>query len=485
MRSSSQYFRPVLPGRPKILLVGPMDGFIRDILNDKKYQSDHGPVLYHTKFPQDLEDYLKNGMHAIVFAVGEGGLDEASFFEIRRTLPEEDFPPLFFTLGGGYSRKDALSKFECYDHIISPEEFDEVVLSSKAAAFYYLWYQKKDLDSAAIRLVNELSENFLKVTNYDQLIHTLSEYMPKVLKSSFILLSMPMREHPVVYFHSSGPLSPDFMKAFRAHLSSAWANISDEEKPDWVWLDSLPTSNSNELETIEYHSSDFVSAPISHGDVKYGFLSYYSSAENPLDIMKLQAHLTTAGLLSVVIHSLELVRELNLKATHDGLTQILNRQTVMERLSEEVSSASRYDYKVSLIMFDLDHFKKINDTYGHQAGDAVLIEVSKRLKAALRHQDYAGRAGGEEFVAVLPHTESRGARIWAERFRELIASEPVTFQDLKIPVTASFGVSTTDGADDPDKLIALADEALYRSKNDGRNRVTMSMEASGVVEKQP
>jgi two-component system cell cycle response regulator len=161
----------------------------------------------------------------------------------------------------------------------------------------------------------------------------------------------------------------------------------------------------------------------------------------------------------------------------DPLTAVENRRALMERLRAELERTQRYEGTLSVLMIDIDHFKQVNDSVGHMMGDEVLRRVAAVLQREARGADAVARFGGEEFVVVLPATTSEGAVTFAERVRAKIAAEPplggADYGWLRISV--SIGVATTtDGAViAPDELIALADEALYRAKSDGRNRVSM------------
>jgi diguanylate cyclase (GGDEF)-like protein len=156
----------------------------------------------------------------------------------------------------------------------------------------------------------------------------------------------------------------------------------------------------------------------------------------------------------------------------DGLTAIANRRTFDERLAIEVARANRYGTPLSLVMIDLDHFKELNDRFGHQVGDEVLKRVAGLIDREKRLGDVVARYGGEEFAAILPHTEPASAVVWAERARQMIASTEVTSDGGVFTVTASFGVvGAAPGRADPPALIEEADQALYLAKKRGRNRV--------------
>ncbi|WP_028240972.1 sensor domain-containing diguanylate cyclase [Stutzerimonas azotifigens] len=166
--------------------------------------------------------------------------------------------------------------------------------------------------------------------------------------------------------------------------------------------------------------------------------------------------------------------ELQWLSSTDRLTGLFNRGHWEERLRQEHLRHSRYGGRAALVMFDIDHFKRINDTYGHQAGDRVIRTVADVMRAGMRDTDVAGRYGGEEFALLLPDTDCRGAAMVAERLRQAVESLVVEYQEQDIRFTISLGVAdlslpTTTHAE----LIERADAALYRSKSAGRNRVTL------------
>ncbi|QOL25718.1 diguanylate cyclase [Thalassotalea sp. LPB0316] len=158
----------------------------------------------------------------------------------------------------------------------------------------------------------------------------------------------------------------------------------------------------------------------------------------------------------------------------DGLTQIFNRKHWEECLGQEFSRARRYDADLALIMFDLDHFKRLNDTYGHQCGDTVLIETSKSIDELIRISDTFGRYGGEEFAVILPETGVVGALDVAEKIRQRIEDISILYKDTPINITASIGIATLCDEDYRyEDLISKADQALYQAKDNGRNQVSV------------
>jgi len=174
--------------------------------------------------------------------------------------------------------------------------------------------------------------------------------------------------------------------------------------------------------------------------------------------------------------------QLQIQATHDALTGLWNRGAIIERLEHEISRAGREARPLAIAMIDIDHFKKVNDAHGHQAGDVVLTEMAGRLSGLLRPYDALGRYGGEEFLAVLPACNPHDAVGLAERLRQAVASKDFSAGRKSIPVTISIGVSHVADANgaDPAELVRLADDALYRAKAAGRNRVELAGEAVPV-----
>lgn len=155
-------------------------------------------------------------------------------------------------------------------------------------------------------------------------------------------------------------------------------------------------------------------------------------------------------------------------SNQDYLTGTYNRKKFYDELTKEIDRVERYSQKLSIFMFDIDHFKSVNDTYGHQAGDAVLQEISSIVQSAIRKTDVFARYGGEEFAVLMPGTTANGARDIAERLR--IEIEQYSFAHGS-KVTCSFGVAEISDSDNADSFLNKADIALYRAKDNGRNRV--------------
>jgi diguanylate cyclase (GGDEF)-like protein len=156
----------------------------------------------------------------------------------------------------------------------------------------------------------------------------------------------------------------------------------------------------------------------------------------------------------------------------DGLTQVPNKRFLMEYLDREFSRARRYARNLSCVMFDIDHFKGINDEYGHLTGDFVLKELAQIVNRRIRKEEMFARYGGEEFCIVLPECEEASAIEFADTIRAIVDQHDFEFESNSIPITISLGVGhIAEGMTEPSDLIKIADENLYKAKRAGRNQV--------------
>ncbi|PYQ19438.1 MAG: diguanylate cyclase response regulator [Acidobacteria bacterium] len=197
----------------------------------------------------------------------------------------------------------------------------------------------------------------------------------------------------------------------------------------------------------------------------------------PFDNLELEARIRTGRRIVELQVELIAAREaLREQATTDPLTGLANRRTILETLGKELERSRRSAAACSMIFLDFDHFKQINDTYGHAGGDSVLRQAAAAMRAILRPYDLLGRYGGEEFVAVLPGCDAAGARAAAERLRERIAATAIPVGKTSLRVTCSLGVAVADARTgwERDGVLSAADAALYRAKRAGRDRVVVA-----------
>ena len=204
----------------------------------------------------------------------------------------------------------------------------------------------------------------------------------------------------------------------------------------------------------------------------------------PFDAQELQARLLVGKrILSLQDNLIAAREELRFGATHDALTGIANRSVALDAIRREHARQIREQSPFGVILADLDHFKSINDTFGHLCGDVVLKEAAQRMLSCIRPYDTIGRYGGEEFLIVLPSVNESSTFALAERMRKAIESNPFVTDSGKVAVTASFGaaVSANAALTAPKMLVDLADQALYRAKGQGRNRSELSTSASSLT----
>lgn len=206
--------------------------------------------------------------------------------------------------------------------------------------------------------------------------------------------------------------------------------------------------------------------------------------QSPLDTRKfvltfvsVTLSILTSFVLGYIV-VMRLVARLEHLSQHDGLTGLLNRRAIEALLDREAQRLERFNQPFSILLIDIDHFKLVNDRFGHPAGDQVLVEVARRLEAEAREVDHVARYGGEEFCVLLPHTEHEGALQAAERLREGVCARPIAWGQSMVPVTISMGlVCANDPRESLQSLLRRADEALYQAKEGGRNMVVSAPDA--------
>ena len=238
----------------------------------------------------------------------------------------------------------------------------------------------------------------------------------------------------------------------RSSVSRQHARLYVDDDGNW-WVEDLNSTNGTFVNESRIHAQQLTdSDQVRFGDAIYKFLSG-SNIESAYH---------------EAIHNM---------AIQDGMTGIHNKRFFLEFLEREIAVASRHGHPLTLVMFDVDHFKKVNDTHGHLAGDAVLKDLATRIRPRIRREDLFARYGGEEFACVLPSTGIEGGIVFADHLRLIIAERPTMFDNLSISFTISLGVTTMhrENGIDSAALIKRADENLYAAKRGGRNRVVPSL----------
>jgi diguanylate cyclase (GGDEF)-like protein len=218
-------------------------------------------------------------------------------------------------------------------------------------------------------------------------------------------------------------------------------------------------------ELVQY--KNYTTLPLTIENNTIGYLLASGIQEKDKEKFNILAHQFLSGIKGAYLF--KKVQELTVI---DSLTQVFNRRYFLERFNEEIERSNKFKYKLSFLMADIDHFKEINDNFGHLVGDAILKEATKTIKENIRQIDFMGRFGGEELSIILTETEKEKARFVSERIRQAIESRNFKVYDEDLKITISIGLSTfPNDACEAIALIDKADAALYKAKQLGRNRV--------------
>ena len=236
--------------------------------------------------------------------------------------------------------------------------------------------------------------------------------------------------------------------------------IRKKKSTGYVYIILLTARESKDdiVKGLKAGADDYLCKPFNHAEL-------LARINTGIRLLKLEKSLKKAN------------EEIRVISITDPLTGIYNRGYLEEHLAQEIKRARRYKRSLSLIMCDIDFFKKVNDTYGHQAGDQVLKEFVQSINDLIRNDiDWVARYGGEEFIVVLPETDSENACLVAERLRDAVSGKEIKFQKKKISITVSLGVSgfdpsMPDNNNSHESMIKQADKYLYQAKQEGRNRV--------------
>ncbi len=267
--------------------------------------------------------------------------------------------------------------------------------------------------------------------------------------------------------------------------SCAWRLLSAENAPrliilDWMMPGIDGVNICREIRKLEHHPYKYLILLTSKNRQDDVIEGLEAGADDyitkPFNLNELKVRIRTGARIVQLHEELTLSLEKSrFQASHDSLTGLFNRMAIFQALHNELERSRRESNNLSVILADIDHFKLINDRYGHLVGDAVLKELAKRIASSLRTYDAVGRYGGEEFVIILPGCDEQEATNAAERIRSCIADNPIVTSGGNVSCTLSLGVTSALGTSvkNMDQMLKKADEALYHAKNSGRNRVEL------------
>jgi diguanylate cyclase (GGDEF)-like protein len=326
-----------------------------------------------------------------------------------------------------------------------------------------------------LAIFNEISKAVNFMGNLDKTLDAILSRAVQVLnaeKGSIFLLDdkyEELVEQSTVYGFADAKIDSELKKQFKsgAGIAGEVFNANSPRLINNVYKDKSFAKKDGEA----YLPRSIICVPMSIKESSIGVMNIVNRKNGRFSQEDLQTALTMANQAAVVI---EKARLFNL-ATIDGLTGLVVHRHFQAKMEEEFRRAKRYGKHLSYLMTDIDHFKKFNDTWGHQIGDMVLREVAKCVRASVRDTDVAARYGGEEFAVILPETELEGALQFAERLRQKVEEARFAGPKGDLKVTVSVGVSSipTHQVETALEMIKLADDALYIAKDNGRNRVEM------------
>ncbi len=339
-----------------------------------------------------------------------------------------------------------------------------------------VWVYEFSRRNRDITLLNEMGDLLQACNTLEEAYAGVGQYMPLMFPegSGALFVHQEKREvlEAVVHWGDSPPGATEFAP------DECWALRKGQEH-----LVQDPASGLLCAHLAGTAAARYLCVPIITHSENLGLLlllkrSQESSLEEPLSETKKRLASTAAKQIALSLANLKLRNFLMLQATHDPLTGLFNRRYMEDTLEREIRRVQRKQAPLGIIMVDLDHFKRFNDSFGHEAGDTLLQAVGIFLQSNIRQEDIACRYGGEEFILILPEASQEITRVRAERLRQGVENLQVEYHGQSIgPVTVSLGVAIfPDHGKDGEALIRAADTALYRSKQGGRNRVMIAGE---------
>ncbi len=435
-----------------------------------------GEVLSHAGYPKDHIAPARPEALLLDIAPSESGVPDDMLKSIRQAEP--GLPVIAITAGGA-ERLLSLQAgaCTCIEKPIASKE--EVYLIVTNAIKEYAGRRKS---AAAISEMESRREadklNLLELELVKGLQHMIgeTEEPASIFKHAFSLIKnylsfeafaalVPRQGQFEIYVYPNVSLGQDIGDVITGTLIKKMTRLAEQEREQKVKVvisgKADSRSSSDDLKSVI--------VPLVTSSRTCGYAGVYRgkpfSYEEESVFKRFCSHITTA------LEKINLFEEIKSLSVCDGLTGLYNHLAIVSKLEEEVQRSRRYGSHLSIIMFDIDNFKEINDLYGHLAGDAVLVGVAHTLRGGVRGIDSVGRYGGEEFLVILPETDVRDTAIIADRLRQKLAAQAFSYEEKEIQASVSGGVAGCHEEGDAEKLIGAADELLYRAKSEGKNIV--------------
>lgn len=326
-------------------------------------------------------------------------------------------------------------------------------------------YPKIKRDHNGLRLLNEESAKLVSSLNINVIVERLCEGAKKIGSSRVFFFIAKGKEYELIYHDGCFAESEK-----RFDPKGTFINMAVENKHTVY----MPNVTDYPVPIMPFKTEDVhsvVAIPMIYEADLLGLFVMLSGQADFLDSFQRELLVVMCNQASMSIANAKLHAEIEKLAMTDGLTGLFNHRIFQEKMSEELKRLNRFSEPISLILTDIDYFKKVNDTYGHPVGDIVLKSVSKIIKTTIRDIDIPARYGGEEFAAVLPGTDGKGAKNIAERLRKAVMNTSFSADSRPFKVTISIGIATSPhDAKTKEELIEKADQALYHAKHNGRNQ---------------
>lgn len=332
-----------------------------------------------------------------------------------------------------------------------------------------------------LNFLNKLSFLMSSSLNPEIIIDSLVQNLKKTVWFDIFSVMMFDEKEIFLKIHSHNTLKKRLLDDLNRNIHKSFARYTGKTS----YLNKLPQKASGKSEkVINFPRGLELDFNLEVAGKKLGVLKIIRFSNEPFSKDQKSLLSTVSNQLALSLNNAMKHKKYLGLAAHDCLTNTLNRRTFDEIIEREFNRSVRYQAPLSVVMIDLDHFKKINDCWGHQSGDLVLKEVARMVSECLRETDILARYGGEEFVIILPETDIEEAGVLSERIRKAVENYSFNIQEGQIKVTLSLGISSYPytGVKDKDEMVKLADNALYQAKRNGRNIVYIHSQSKKYCE---